>query len=110
MKNQIKSIALYFTALLWGAAIGIGFAVLISTTESGLLVATAIALGITPAIAWFIVWLVVREPRRYMQLITCPECQRRCEAIIERTLPFHTYVHECEHCGYIITESEWEPL
>lgn len=22
--------------------------------------------------------------------------------------PFPSYVHECEACGYLITESEWE--
>lgn len=42
--------------------------------------------------------------------IKCPECGTIQDAIIEHTLPFSTYVHFCEKCGYVIMESEWEEI
>ena len=42
--------------------------------------------------------------------IKCPECGTMQDAIVEHTLPFSTYVHFCEKCGYVIMESEWEEI
>jgi len=41
--------------------------------------------------------------------IRCPECGKTCDAVEDlSTWPWATLIHECEHCGYIIMESEWE--
>ena len=40
--------------------------------------------------------------------IVCPECGQIQKAKVKHTIPFHTYIHECEKCKYIIMESEWE--
>lgn len=108
MKKQLFTLVAFFTVFFWGIAIGLASAAFIYNDEG--LAAGAVAFGLTPVAAWAVVKIATREPKRYMQLIRCPECNSRCEAIVEQTLPFYTYVHECEHCGYIITESEWEPL
>ena len=44
--------------------------------------------------------------------IECPNCGEICEAKVEYVnwLPFADYTHECEHCGFMITESEWEKV
>lgn len=44
--------------------------------------------------------------------IQCPNCGMICEAVIQwwDNFPFASYVHTCEHCGYIITESEFEVI
>lgn len=44
----------------------------------------------------------------YKVKIKCPECGKICDAEVENHFPFASYVHECEHCGYMITESEWD--
>ena len=41
--------------------------------------------------------------------VICPGCGKVESAIVEHTLPFYSYVHEC-NCGYVITESEWEEV
>ena len=41
------------------------------------------------------------------QIIICPECNKIQTATVELTLPFFTYIHECEECKYLIMESEW---
>ena len=40
--------------------------------------------------------------------IICPECGQIQYAKVEDTIPFPTYIHECEDCKYIIMESEWQ--
>jgi len=42
--------------------------------------------------------------------IVCPGCGAVCEARVEHRDgdPWPTYCHDCERCGYTITESEWE--
>ena len=40
--------------------------------------------------------------------IVCPECGYIQYAKVEDTIPFPTYIHECEECKYIIMESEWQ--
>lgn len=41
--------------------------------------------------------------------IICPNCGKVCDAEVETNedAPFNSFVHECEHCGHMITESEW---
>lgn len=44
--------------------------------------------------------------------IQCPQCGKTCDAVIQwwDNFPFASYVHTCEYCGYIITESEFEVI
>ena len=42
--------------------------------------------------------------------IKCPECGKIQDAIVEHTIPFNTYIHLCEKCGYVIMEDEWEEI
>lgn len=42
--------------------------------------------------------------------IWCPNCHKLCEAVIQLTIPFATYIHDCEHCGRTIMESDWDPV
>lgn len=45
------------------------------------------------------------------EFITCPECNTiQLATINTETVPFHTYIHYCEKCDYVITESDWNPL
>ncbi len=45
------------------------------------------------------------------QLIKCPECGSVELGIIDTsTFPWNTLIHNCNSCGYIIMESEWDPL
>ena len=41
--------------------------------------------------------------------IVCPSCDKQQKAIVEHTMPWFSYVHNCE-CGWIITESEWQKV
>jgi hypothetical protein len=45
----------------------------------------------------------------YPELIVCPQCERKCVATVERYEgdPWMRFVHVCEHCAYVILESEW---
>ncbi len=47
---------------------------------------------------------------KHPEKIICPECNKYQYALVEHTDPWYTYLHECEQCNYIITESEWESL
>ena len=40
--------------------------------------------------------------------IRCPECEHEQDATVEHMIPWNSYCHFCEKCGYIILESEWE--
>lgn len=42
--------------------------------------------------------------------IKCPECSKVQQATIQHTLPWNTYIHECEECSYTIMESEWNTV
>jgi len=44
------------------------------------------------------------------ELIRCPKCGTVQGAVVVHTIPFFTYAHTCEHCGYEIMESEWEKI
>ncbi|MCS2366427.1 ASCH domain-containing protein [Bacteroides caccae] len=42
-------------------------------------------------------------------VIECPECGSHEFAVEDHTtVPFSTYIHLCNKCGYVIMESEWE--
>lgn len=45
----------------------------------------------------------------HFELIKCPECNDNQVATVWHTVPFFSYMHECE-CGYIITESDWNKI
>lgn len=44
--------------------------------------------------------------------ITCPNCGKICNAEVESNddFPFNSYFHDCENCGFVITESEWDEI
>lgn len=46
------------------------------------------------------------------ELIICPACeaQQMATARLYNGSPWWSYVHTCDQCGYIITESEWQPV
>lgn len=46
----------------------------------------------------------------FTETIRCPECGTVQEAEVEATIPWFTYIHTCEKCGYVIMESEWERM
>jgi C4-type Zn-finger protein len=46
----------------------------------------------------------------HTEQIKCPSCGTVQDATVEHTEPFYCYVHDCDKCGYTITESEWERL
>lgn len=45
-----------------------------------------------------------------LTMIKCPACDTVQAAIVEHTVPFGTFIHNCENqkCQYIIMESEWQ--
>ena len=47
---------------------------------------------------------------KWTERIRCPECEKEQDATVEfkQGWPFPAYIHNCEACGYIIVESEWE--
>lgn len=47
---------------------------------------------------------------QHEETIKCPSCDKIQIAIVELTIPFHTYIHECISCNYVIMESEWDAL
>jgi hypothetical protein len=50
----------------------------------------------------------MKTPETHTEAIICPQCSKIQEAEVEHTVPFWSYVHECESCLYMIMESEWE--
>ena len=44
----------------------------------------------------------------HTEYINCPECGWLQPAMVEHTIPFYSYVHECTQCKFPITESDWE--
>lgn len=42
--------------------------------------------------------------------IKCPKCNKIQFAEVIESIPFYSYTHECEKCGYLITEREWEEI
>lgn len=45
--------------------------------------------------------------KTHREIIECPECKVNQFAIVEHTFPWHSYVHTCKNCLYVIMESEW---
>lgn len=43
----------------------------------------------------------------HTEKIRCPECDKLQVARVQHTVPFYTFIHTCEKCGYVIMESEW---
>jgi len=43
----------------------------------------------------------------HTETIRCPDCNKKQSAKVKHTLPFYTFIHTCEKCGYVIMESEW---
>lgn len=43
-------------------------------------------------------------------IIRCPECGEVQPATILPTIPWNTFIHDCEKCDYIIMESEWDQI
>lgn len=43
------------------------------------------------------------------QQIICPECGLVCHAQVSTAWVTSTRIHKCEHCDYIILDSEWQP-
>ena len=50
---------------------------------------------------------LIMQPKKIPVKIQCPECRQVQDAQVELTFPFHTYIHTCEKCKYVIMESEW---
>ncbi len=51
------------------------------------------------------------NPIKYIPvIIECPECKCVQGASIELAIPFDIYIHECEKCGFIIMESDWNEV
>lgn len=48
----------------------------------------------------------------WTETIICPVCDFEQISTVKKQprLPFVTYIHECDACGYIITESEWQQV
>jgi len=44
----------------------------------------------------------------HTEKIKCPDCGTIQDAIVEHTIPFHTYLHVCEKCSFTIMESDWD--
>ena len=43
--------------------------------------------------------------------IKCPDCGCVQIAVVdESTIPWDTYIHDCEKCGYTIMESDWDKV
>lgn len=45
---------------------------------------------------------------RHTEHIVCPQCGKVCTAEVKKSLPWNILVHRCEHCGFLIMESDWE--
>ena len=46
----------------------------------------------------------------HKELIICPECQHQWNATVIHSVPFFTYIHHCQACNYVITESDWQEV
>ena len=47
------------------------------------------------------------EQKSHKEVIVCPGCDNECNATVIHTVPFYTYIHNCNNCDYVITESDW---
>lgn len=46
----------------------------------------------------------------HLEYIKCPRCGMIQVAEVRHTIPFPTFIHTCNCCRYVITESEWEKV
>lgn len=46
----------------------------------------------------------------YPEMICCPACETIQGAIVEKAIPWGSFVHTCCECGYVIAESEWNTV
>ena len=44
----------------------------------------------------------------HTEQVICPNCQSTESATVTHSVPFWSYVHECQRCSYLICESEWD--
>lgn len=49
-----------------------------------------------------------KKTRKHSDIIRCPRCGYVQKAKIKKTFPFYIYIHYCEKCNYVITESDWD--
>ncbi len=119
MKNKIIRWFIVLTAISWLTAIGICCLILYidaPMTFDEPIVTGAIFFTFLPILCLLLLAIITAGEgdesytERYLQTIKCPECLMVCEAEVFREQPWFVYVHECEHCGYIITESDWEEV
>jgi uncharacterized protein (DUF2225 family) len=50
------------------------------------------------------------KPKFHIEIIECPECGYKQWAKVEHTIPWHTRIHTCIRCEYLIMESEWNKV
>ncbi len=50
------------------------------------------------------------EIKWHAECISCPNCGSHEKAAVLETVPWHSLVHECTNCQYVIMESEWKRL
>src|SRR5688572_13214208 len=50
--------------------------------------------------------------KTWSELIRCPECKADEWAMVEQghEMPFPFYKHDCQNCGHVILESEWDKV
>ena len=54
--------------------------------------------------------MTIQIGKRHSELIWCPKCKDPQVGSVIEADPFPIYVHTCHKCGYVITESEWNPV
>lgn len=45
-----------------------------------------------------------------VEKIWCPECEHIQDADVLEAFPWNVRIKDCENCGYLIMESEWNLL
>lgn len=46
----------------------------------------------------------------HIDIIKCPNCSHIQSATVLHSIPFSTFIHDCEKCKYVIMESEWNKM
>lgn len=121
MKAQLKHQLLVATAVCWAAATIVALSLTlidgdIDENAQEFAVFLFVYLFAFPIVLGLIYLFITNDTmddeskmHKYIEVIKCPECQCRCETIIDCSSPFN-FIHDCEHCGHVITESEWEAV
>lgn len=76
------------------------------------LIALPLALLIDKALCWVegdTFKRVKKSDHGWTETIVCPECgcEQKATVTHHKGDPWPTFIHDCEECGYTITESEW---